>query len=112
MPPKSPDPADVADWLTRDFVGPFERDVDPTIWPPGRGFYAIPMLVLSFCDAMAGFVNGKANGDTPLTVKFLEDEVSRHAGEPEMVHRYRKRSIGLWVLYRHGLVHRGEPGRL
>jgi|CZKU01.1.fsa_nt_gi hypothetical protein len=112
MPPRSPAPCDVADWLTQEFIGPFERDVDPKIWSGDRGHYAIPMLVLSFCDAMAGLVNGKANGGTLLTVRFIEDEVSKHAGEREIAERYRSRAIGLWLLYRHGLVHRGEPGRL
>lgn len=72
MPPQSTSCADVAAWLTTDFIGAFERDVDPRNWAGDRGFYAIPMLTLSYCDAMAGLMNGKANGGTMLTVAFLK----------------------------------------
>jgi hypothetical protein len=93
--------------------------VDAKIWtvvkdtngkPHGRGHSAIILLTLSFCEAMAGLVNGKTRGGTELTVKFLENEVGKQAGR--LAKRYEERAAALFVLYRHRLAHQREPGLL
>lgn len=118
MPPQSNSTAHVAEWLTSHFITSFERDVDPALWPPiiengivhERGFFAITLLTLSYCEAMATLLTGATAHGTVEAVRFLEDEVSRHAGMAGP--RYRTRGAALFVLYRHRLAHQREPGRL
>ena len=65
MPPASAAPADVASWLTTDFIASFERDVDPYIWTlkdgHARGFFAITLLTLDYSnEAMASLLESKS----------------------------------------------------
>src|SRR5580658_9024321 len=45
------------------------------------------------------------------TCQFIENELSRDAPAPSDA-RYRLRGTALYTLYRHGLIHQREPGRL
>ena len=121
MPPATNSTADVSAWLTTDFIASFERDVDPTIWTPipyeggfhERGFFAIAVLTLTYCDAMAGLITGCASSDgTEATVRFIETEVAPNAGDRAVSTRYVARAAALLQMYRHGPAHQREPGLL
>lgn len=117
MPPPSPACVDVADWLDSDFITGFVNDGNPTLWTPRgkehyRGFFAIPLITLTFCEAISALMAGKAFGGQELATRFLEDRVSTRAGSPLVEGRYRARSALLFNLYRNGIAHQREPGRL
>jgi hypothetical protein len=118
MPPPSSACNDVANWLTTDFIGSFQNDADPALWTANaqhqhyRGFFSISLLTLAYCEAMSAFMLGKAKSKSPETVAFLETEVGPRAGSPAATTRYRERSALLFFLYRHGIAHQREPGRL
>jgi len=117
MPPPSTACNDVADWLDSNFIAGFVNDGDPALWTPRgnehyRGFFAIPLITLSFCEAMAALMVGKSFGGQELATRFLEERVSAHAGSTSAEGRYRARSALLFNLYRNGIAHQREPGRL
>jgi hypothetical protein len=119
MPPASPAIADVAAWLNDDFIASFERDVDVTIWRAPfidhqgqrhvRGFFAITLLSLAYCEAMTGLVG--PNAGTVATCQFIENVVSANSPAPSGA-RYSSRGTLLYNLYRHRLTHQREPGQL
>ncbi len=118
MPPPSPACNDIADWLDSNFITGFVNDGDPALWTPRgkehyRGFFAIPLITLTFCEAMSSLLVGRSIGQgQELATRFLEERVSAHAGSPLVESRYRARSALLFNLYRNGIAHRREPGRL
>jgi hypothetical protein len=117
MPPRSPACNDVADWLDSNFITGFVNEGDPVLWTPRgdkhyRGFFAIPLITLTFCEAMSALLVGSSHGGQELATRFLEDRVSVHAGSALVEGRYRTRSALLFNLYRNGIAHQREPGRL
>lgn len=118
MPPPSAACNDVADWLDSDFITSFVNDGDPALWTPHpggahyRGFFSIALIALSYCEAMSGLLAGKPNGGQELATRFLEDHVAPRAGNAVVEGRYRARSSLLFSLYRNGIAHQREPGRL
>jgi hypothetical protein len=125
MAPPTNAPADVAAWLDDDFIASFERDVDVTIWRPpfvdangnqhDRGFFAITMLSLAYCEAMTGLLDPQGDGGTVQTCQFIERNVAAAAaavGHATSAARYTSRGTLLYTLHRHRLVHQREPGQL
>jgi len=118
MPPPSAACNDVADWLNTDFIGSFVNDGDPGLWTPRpggghyRGFFSIALIALSYCEAMSGILAGVAHGGQGRATRFLEDRVAPHARHAVVEARYRARSALLFSLYRNGIAHQREPGRL
>ena len=110
MPPKSDSPKHVSAWLHEHFIHSFRQDVDPTHWPDKSGFFAIPLLTLSYANAAAGLVHGKGDATSIETINFIHDYLG-HENAPS-ASRYRERAAVLYTLYRHGLSHQREPGRI
>ena len=110
MPPTGPSCSEVAAWLATDFIESFRNDVHPDHWEPNAGFFAITMLSLAYCNAAAALVNDVEQASGKQTVEFIRTTVANAA--PGSSRRSADRAEGLHSLFRHGLVHRREPGHL
>jgi hypothetical protein len=111
---KSDRRSEIVKWLDEDFIGSFERDVDPRIWSVTtdgheRGFFAITLLSLAYCDAMARLLKGEAEG-TINTVRLIEEHHGNLGTSTDS--RYQSRAAAMFTLFRHRLAHQREPGKL
>lgn len=111
MPPATSRPKDVASWLKAHFIGSFENDVQPSLWAWDAGYFSITLMSLSYCNAAAALVGGKAQAGSQETADFIQNMVAASSAEPSLP-RYAARGGVLYSLFRHGLVHRREPGHL
>jgi hypothetical protein len=110
--PESPDSADVAHWIEREFIGWFVREAQPKHWPTANdeGVFAITLLCLAHCTAAAGLANGTRDAKSWQCIEFIRT-FFRTAPAPSG-ERYDARAAALYTLFRHGLAHQKVPGAL
>ena len=108
--PHSDRPRDVSRWLRDHFIGSFINEGHPAHWPPEMGFFAIPLLSLTYANAAAALLLSRSQASSLETIDFLAAELGRNRAPS--YRRYRAYPTLLYTLFRHGLVHRRAPGQL